>query len=379
MALKDTLAMIQQFQNMDMQEQQLAIQQAQFQQKQEEYNRMLDMAGQRDIAQQTALEQFTGNAPNGAFDMTNPVDRALVAATVGEEQGLPALLQPMASAQMGLGEAGLETGTGMAGVYSNLMNMQGREAKDKYFTDKIDLGDQIMGVLTDEGKARFGTDKNFMMLEKGASPSSRTYARLDPDNARRIAQEESAKVVGRKGTEYVYSTINESAKAKAMNLQLSQMEQLLDQADPGMLANANLWVNKARMAFGLEPASDTVTAGEGLRALANQMALKMRDPEGLSGGLPGNVSDKDLQFLTDSVPKLTTTLEGNKLVIQILRAMQDVTIERERLMGNYLNMTGLDYVDRGFAKYYSDNAKAYDALLPLSDAAHTIIENDNWE
>ena len=53
------------------------------------------------------------------------------------------------------------------------------------------------------------------------------------------------------------------------------------------------------------------------------MALRLRNPE--SGlGLTGNTSNKDLQFLKDSVVGLARTEQGNKLIIKFMMRQNDM-------------------------------------------------------
>jgi hypothetical protein len=383
----ETLQMLQnmdmQRRNAEMQQQKMLQQKAEFEAKQQELQRQQMFQQQRDLAQQAVIANEVGSSQDGFFDPSDPMARAEVAATLAQEGDLTPLLGTMAAAQMGLGEAGLDTGRAMAGVYSNLRNIDMTEKQkkenEKYFTDKIDMGGTIMGVLTDAGKQRFGTDKPYMYFDKSASPSSVAYSKGTPEYAQREAETESAKMWAKEGTQVIFDMNEAAYKAQSMKQQLGMMSQLVEAAEPDMLAGIKLWANRAANALGMEPFDDTMGPSEALRALSNNMALKMRDPKGLSGGLPGNVSDKDLTFLTDSIPKLTSSKAGNKLIIEILNAQQDMLLEKQQIMQEYLDITGKTYIDKNFAAYYNHKAKMQDVILSLKDKAETQIQNDSWE
>jgi hypothetical protein len=71
-------------------------------------------------------------------------------------------------------------------------------------------------------------------------------------------------------------------------------------------------------AFGMD--FEGVAEGEVIQSLANQMALKLRNPEG-GAGMPGALSDKDRVFLTSMVAGLTKSREGNLKIIEARRRM----------------------------------------------------------
>jgi len=64
--------------------------------------------------------------------------------------------------------------------------------------------------------------------------------------------------------------------------------------------------------------SSDVAEAEALRAMENAMALKLRKPSEISGGLTGHTSDRDVRLLLDQVIGLTKTHKGNMLLAEIM-------------------------------------------------------------
>ena len=74
---------------------------------------------------------------------------------------------------------------------------------------------------------------------------------------------------------------------------------------------------------------------EVFEALSNQLALLVRNPKS-DMGLPGSTSNKDLEFLIDSVPNLLKSPEGNKLLLDVYdsahKLKADILDEQRRLI-----------------------------------------------
>jgi hypothetical protein len=85
------------------------------------------------------------------------------------------------------------------------------------------------------------------------------------------------------------------------------------------------------------------------------MALQLRNPSG-GAGMPGALSDRDVQFLRAMVPGLAKTPEGNKLIIETARKLSQREIQVAQLARDYRKKKG--QLDEGF----------YDQLKVFSDA-----------
>ena len=86
-----------------------------------------------------------------------------------------------------------------------------------------------------------------------------------------------------------------------------------------------------------------VAGPEAAAMVSNALALKLRNPAG-GAGMPGAMSDRDREFLTQMVPGLTTTPEGRKLMIEVQKriAERDRAVARDardyRLKNKHLNI-----------------------------------------
>jgi hypothetical protein len=78
---------------------------------------------------------------------------------------------------------------------------------------------------------------------------------------------------------------------------------------------------------------------ETIKALQNQMALRLRNPD--SGfGLTGNTSERDVKFLKDMVAGIEKTPEANRVVLTIMMAKQRRVAFLEREKAEYIFQTG---------------------------------------
>jgi len=128
------------------------------------------------------------------------------------------------------------------------------------------------------------------------------------------------------------------------------LDGLLKNVETGKFAETRLSVAKAADDLGMKGLADTFMkardSAEAAQALANEMALELRNPAG-GAGMPGAMSDKDREFLASMIPGLTNTADGRKNIVEFRRAM----IQRERDVGKlartYAKENG-GRIDEGF-------------------------------
>lgn len=118
-----------------------------------------------------------------------------------------------------------------------------------------------------------------------------------------------------------YDDITKSGQTASEGIALlSMMEGAL--ADPDLHTGlGGEWLNSGRklgVALGITDAA-TAASGELVSSLNKQLALKMRDPNGGTGGMPGAVSDTDRNWLASSQVGLQNTKKGNLLMIEANR------------------------------------------------------------
>lgn len=111
-----------------------------------------------------------------------------------------------------------------------------------------------------------------------------------------------------------YKTIQDagmSAQSRINNL--TRLNSLLGDYEGGKFTNTQTGLASAMNSLGIK-VDPKLGNKEAAAALANDMALKLRDPAN-GGGMPGAMSDADRQFLQGMVPNASQTSEGRKLMI----------------------------------------------------------------
>lgn len=105
------------------------------------------------------------------------------------------------------------------------------------------------------------------------------------------------------------------SQAPAKIAQYQQLGRLFDGVNGNRLSPTGLEVSRLgkSMGFSVDPKLGNKEAGV---ALANQIALTLRDPSS-GGGMPGSMSNSDRQFLTNMVPNLAQSDAGRKQLVDI--------------------------------------------------------------
>ena len=103
---------------------------------------------------------------------------------------------------------------------------------------------------------------------------------------------------------------------------------LLAKTYTGTGAGAVLGAKRAAAAVGISV--DGLGEAEAARALSNKLALSLRNPAG-GEGMPGQMSDRDLSFLKESIPSLENSPQGWRAMVNIKIALNDAAIKQARL------------------------------------------------
>lgn len=164
----------------------------------------------------------------------------------------------------------------------------------------------------------------------------------DDEYAKQFARDSAKKnaELGRKIT-----TAGMDAQSQIGNL--NRMEQLTQDPDvyqgPGAETSLGLrrLISKVPGLNQVVPYSspDAVGKSDELGSLSNTMALMVRNPDaGL--GMPGALSDKDREFLQSTVPGLSRSPAGNKLMIEAAKRIQQRKIEIAEFKSQYVQENG---------------------------------------
>lgn len=126
----------------------------------------------------------------------------------------------------------------------------------------------------------------------------------------------------------------EQARAAGQQLRfLNQMELLLENGmTTGRLDQVMKPIREVGAAFGfLSPEeAENLNQQQVFNAIQNRFAIVMRQ------NMPGQLSDRDVRFLLEQVPRLANTPEGNLRLIQYMKALANRQIEMRNLQRQYL-------------------------------------------
>lgn len=172
--------------------------------------------------------------------------------------------------------------------------------------------------------------------------------------------------IGRQFAQGYQSITTKADAARQGNATLDALDQALSNPDvvTGALGPTALGLRRAAVALGIGDA-DTVADSELVRTIGNQLALQLRNPE-TGMGMPGAVSDRDLQFLQQSVPGLANSVAGNRQLIGFMRRLNQRSMEVEQLANEYAQRNGR--LDTGFREQLAQWAAA-NPLFPEAQAA----------
>jgi hypothetical protein len=123
-----------------------------------------------------------------------------------------------------------------------------------------------------------------------------------------------------------------------------QLGTLLANVDGGALTATGTQIASAMNSLGLKIDANLPNK-EAAAALANQIALEMRNPAG-GAGMPGALSDKDREFLVGMAPNAGQTAQGRKMLIEGYISIQRRNQQVATFARNYEKKYGR--LDNGF-------------------------------
>jgi len=169
-----------------------------------------------------------------------------------------------------------------------------------------------------------------------AAPETQVPPNFGPSDAERAeaaALEERRKTeekgLAEQGLEYIERVRGAASAASTENARMSELARQLEASGyTGPAAGRMLDVRRFGTLLGIGDVGE-IAAGEAARALSNQLALGLRNPAG-GEGMPGAMSDADRDFLLQSVPRLETTPDGWRTMIEFRRKINDRRLDEAR-------------------------------------------------
>jgi len=166
--------------------------------------------------------------------------------------------------------------------------------------------------------------------------------------------EQQKKIGAAEGEEYS-SIVQSGATSRAQLGTLDFLEGNFDKITTGRLTPALTEVKSWANAFGLDFEEDIAPA-QAIKAISGQLALTLRNPSG-GAGMPGALSDRDLQFLQSMVPQLGNDDKSNRLILDYARRIAKRNIEVARRARKYVSDNPRKVLDEGFYDELEDWAK----------------------
>jgi len=215
-------------------------------------------------------------------------------------------------------------------------------ARQQAQTQIVETGDGIMLVDKATGQT----------IRRIGSPVDRRTNVTTNVGGERAWDQENAKLMAKR-----YDDITSGAdNARQMLAMYDLGEQALNTGvRTGIGGETELRLRQFGAALGLDTDPSKLAGGELIRAVQNRMALTMRSPSG-GMGMPGALSDRDIQFLRDSQIGIDRSPEGNRRMLAAFRAMEMRKIEIARLADEYVQEHGR--LDAGFNKAVREYAEA---------------------
>lgn len=223
------------------------------------------------------------------------------------------------------------------------------------------LGDILMAAGVPKGGPQW--QKAFSALADKLSthpPGTKVTTNIDTKQ-----ETEESKTVGKGFGEAYVSFQRAGADANAKISKLDRMTSLLQGVTTGKLIPTLTDVEALGATFGFKVNPD-LPAKQALESLSNEIALELRNT-GSGNGMPGQLSDKDREFLVAMTPNLSKTPEGNALIIETRKKLLQREREVARLAREYRKKNG--HIDEGF----------YDELQAYVDKHPLFSTGKPWE
>ena len=129
----------------------------------------------------------------------------------------------------------------------------------------------------------------------------------------------------------------EAEAARKMAQDFRQIDTLLGETPTGEgFDQWRLKFAKAARGLGIPVDEKQIATKEAAEGLVNQFALGARSPDGPLGGLPGATSDRDIEFLRAIPPGIEQTPQGRKLMVEAQEAKAEHRSKRAAAAREYI-------------------------------------------
>jgi hypothetical protein len=227
--------------------------------------------------------------------------------------------------------------------------------------------------LSDIGKLEADYKAGRITPEDYAQKKSKmtTHAPAASANVTVKQESEFGKKVGGELGEIYTGLLKADMNAPATVGKYERLGTLLKDSGSGKFKGTTTEIKAAAKGLGIDlnamGIKDDVAPAQAARALANQLALELRNPAG-GAGMPGALSDKDREFLVQSIPGLENDPKGNEKMIEYRAKLARREQQVARMARDYRRKSGK--FDEGFfdeLQQWSDKNPLFPAPKPSGD------------
>lgn len=213
-------------------------------------------------------------------------------------------------------------------------------------------------------------DPNWMKSQIEIAQAKRPQITVDNRQENAFA----SKVGAEFGDAYVGLQKGDAMASNKIN-KLSRLESLLNNSGKtGKFTPNTMELKAAADSLGFKVDSK-LPYQQAAQALSNEIALEMRNPSG-GAGMPGALSDSDRVFLTNMVPNLAKTPEGNKELLATAKKLAQRDKEVAALAREYKQKNGR--FDEGFyevlSRYSARNPLFPEQKDPYAGFSSTVVK-----
>jgi len=193
---------------------------------------------------------------------------------------------------------------------------------------------QAYSLYKKQGGALPFLDFKKQLAEAGSTKINNTT------NVNNVGEKEYDKAMGKELADLNVGIIKGANSARSNLSNIDRLEAMLN--EPGVYQGTEggkvLAAKRLAQSLGIN-VGEGVGPAETAQAISNQLALQARNPAG-GAGMPGAMSDSDREFLKNMQPGLEKTPEGNRLIIDTTRKLNQRAVDVEKFRQDYLRRNG---------------------------------------
>lgn len=170
-------------------------------------------------------------------------------------------------------------------------------------------------------------------------------------NVSNVGEREYDKAMSKELADLNVGIIKGSLTARNNQANIDRLDQLLSDPSVYQGTGGERVLQAKRLAKSMGLYVGDVGGAEAVQAISNQLALQARNPAG-GAGMPGAMSDSDRNYLKAMQPGLEKTPEGNKLIIDVNRKINQRAMDVEKFRQDYIRKNGR--LNEGFYSALND-------------------------